>query len=447
MAPGGPGLTRGGLVSSFRAMSVAARYADRPKPLKVCVFGVGSFAHSTLGILSQAGADVMGYLTRDYAHDPPKLVARTISQTECPNPVPRLREEGVDLIVPMSIDWAQKPWAAELLASGIPIFCPTGEALRLERERDFARQLCAEYGIPFPKSHFVANRKEAEAVVHDERRAYVIKNPLCGPFSPVHTIVCETVEDTLSWLARIDYREGVFLQEYVGRAEVGHIALVSGGEVVSLVTNQEYKRAFNGNLGIVAGAPLGGLVECDPDDRYRLAARLVRPLLPWFRSVGFHGPVQVTAAMHRGKWTVLEYNVRIGVTSGAMILRMLKHPLETLRAVASNEPVAPEFKPRLQYGCSITLAGYGYPYTQLNGPEVPLVIKGKPSCDVWLNEVRVLPDGSFLAAGHRIADVVAFGGTMPEAVFKADANIRSLRCLGSYHRTDIGQSLWPPGSD
>ena len=26
-----------------------------------------------------------------------------------------------------------------------------------------------------------------------------MKNPICSPFSPVHTIVCETVEDTLGW--------------------------------------------------------------------------------------------------------------------------------------------------------------------------------------------------------------------------------------------------------
>ena len=62
----------------------------------------------------------------------------------------------------------------------------------------------------------------------------------------------------------INYAEGVFLQEYLGRAEAGHIALVSGGEIHSLVTNQEYKRAFAGNLGVVAGAPLGGLVRKRP---------------------------------------------------------------------------------------------------------------------------------------------------------------------------------------
>ena len=102
-------------------------------------------------------------------------------------------------------------------------------------------------------------------------RPYVIKNPLCSPTSPVHTIVCESAADTERWLERVDYSEGIFLQEYMGRAEAGHIAVVSNGELHSLVTNQECKRAFTGNMGIVAGAPLGGLVENDPDDCYGLA--------------------------------------------------------------------------------------------------------------------------------------------------------------------------------
>ena len=90
------------------------------------------------------------------------------------------------------------------------------------------------------------NRIEAEALLARSPRPYVLKNPLCSPTSPIHTILCETVEDTRSWLKHLDYAEGVFLQEYLGRREVGHIALVSGGELYSLVTNQEYKRAFAG---------------------------------------------------------------------------------------------------------------------------------------------------------------------------------------------------------
>ena len=409
-------------------------------------FGVGAYTQGMLRVLRESGADVSTYLTRTYAHYPPSLEGPTFDSAKIPNPCALIRERKPDFILPQSIDWAQKPWADEFLKSGSPIFCPTGEALKLERERDFARQLCVKYGIPFPTSHVAQSLAEARKIVANDPLPYVIKNPLCSPTSPVHTIVCETVPETLRWLERIDYSEGVFLQQYMGRAEAGHIAVVSNGEIHSLVTNQEYKRAFNGNMGIVAGAPLGGLVEKDPGDRYGLARECIAPLLQWFRETNFHGPVQVTAIRDGKRWSVLEYNVRVGVTSGPMILRLLENPIEVLAGVCRNQMVKPRFKTELSHGCSITLAGYGYPFVQLNGPIVPIQIEGNFDCDVFWNEAGLDETGVLCATGHRICDVVAIGPSLADAIAKAYKNIAKIRCLGSYYRTDVGASLWPPGN-
>ena len=279
--------------------------AISPRRRSIMVLGVGSFAHSIGGALAGAGAAVSTYLTRDYGHFPPSLVGPTFLRETFPSPVPLLCDHKIDCVIPQSIDWAQAPWAGELLKSKTPIFSATGEAMKIERERDFARKLCAEFKIPFPKSFVAANRIEAEKILARHPQPFVIKNPLCSPTSPIHTILCETVADTRAWLRNVNYAEGVFLQEYLGRAEAGHIVLVSGGEIHSLVTNQEYKYAFNGNLGIVAGAPLGGLVERDPHDQYGLARQLIHPLLPWLREVKFNGPLQVTAIKRDGQWHVM----------------------------------------------------------------------------------------------------------------------------------------------
>ena len=432
------------------------------------VLGVGSFAHSLGGALADAGADVSTYLTRNYGHFPPTLIGKTFSRDSFSNPVSLIRENKVEVVIPQSIDWAAQPWAEDLLKSGVGIFSPTGEAMRIERERDFARELCAKYKIPFPKAFVASNRLEAEKILEKNPQPFVIKNPLCSPTSPIHTILCETVADTRAWLRNVNYAEGVFLQEYLGRAEAGHIALISGGEIYSLVTNQEYKYAFDGNQGIIAGAPLGGIVERDENDKYGLARELLHPLLPWFRKVNYHGPIQVTAINVRqasslspskikksetgatpvlhGKWYVIEYNIRIGVTSGPMILRMLKNPAETILRTVRNEKLDLQFRDKLNFGCSLTLAGYGYPFTQVRGPQLPLEIRGKFDCDVWWNEVARSTDGKLFSTGHRIADVIALAPKLDAAIAKAYENIRKIRVVGSYFRTDVGQSLWPPGT-
>ncbi len=412
----------------------------------IMVLGVGSFAHSIGQTLADAGAQVSTYLTRNYGHFAPSLVGPTYSREAFSSPVPQVRQHKIDCVIPQSIDWAQAPWAAELLKAKIPIFSPVGEAMRIERERDFARKLCADFKIPFPQAYVASNRLEAQKILEQHPQPFVIKNPLCSPTSPIHTILCETLEDTRAWLRQVNYAEGVFLQEYLGRAEAGHIALVSGGEIHSLVTNQEYKYAFNGNQGIVAGAPLGGLVEKDPGDKYGLARQLLHPLLPWFRKVNYNGPIQVTAIKRGGKWYVIEYNIRIGVTSGPMILRMLKNPVETILRTTRNQKLDLTFNDKVKFGCSLTLAGYGYPFNQVRGPQFPLDVAGKFDCDVWWNEVARDNEGKLLSTGQRIADIIALAPTLNTAIARAYSNIKKIRVLGSYFRTDVGESLWPPGT-
>ncbi len=424
---------------------MAAGPCRGPWNLSAMVLGVGGFAYSTAQILKDGGACVCTYLTRDYAHYSPSLAGPVFSREQHPSPCPIIREEQIGLVIPMSIDWAQARWKEELLEMGVPIFSPTGEAMKIERERDFARQLCQRFRIPFPRAHVARNRLEAEEILEAHQLPFVIKNPFCSPTSPIHTVLCETPADTRSWLRHLDYAEGVFLQEYLGRAEAGHIALVSGGEIYSLVTNQEYKRAFAGNLGIVAGAPLGGLVERDPTDKYGLARELLHPLRPWFREVSYHGPIQVTAVQRSGQWHVIEYNIRIGVTSGAMILRMLRNPGGVLLDTARDRKLEIQFVEGRDFGCSVTLAGYGYPYVQISGPRVPVEVATPLDCDVWWNEVT--RDGAALVTtGHRIADVVALAHSLDKAIAKAYSNIRRIRSVGSYFRGDVGQSLWPPGT-
>ena len=417
------------------------------KTYNIMVFGVGAFTQSMLRILKDAGANVSTYLTRDYGHYGPMQEGQTFHKLYYPNPCKLLQEQQIDFVVPMSIDWALQEWTDEFMSLGIPMLCPTGEGYQIERSRDFSQKICERFGVPFATSYVARNKFEAEEILRQDPAPYVIKNTFCSPTSPVHTIVSETIEQTRHWLNHIDYKEGVFLQKYMGRNEAGHIVFVSNGKVYSLVTNQEYKYAFNGNLGIVAGAPLGGLVEWDPDDQYGISKVLIQPLLPWFKETKFHGPLQVTAIWHEHRWNVLEFNIRLGVTSGPLILRMMKQPIQALEQVVNNRDATLELAGDRRFGCSVTLAGYGYPYTQLTPPRLSVEVTAPFDCDVWWNEVDRDLKGNIATSGqgaNRIADVTALGHSIDEALEIAYRNIKKMKCPGSYYRTDVGQTMWPP---
>jgi phosphoribosylamine--glycine ligase len=421
-------------------------------PLSVLIIGVGAFTHGLAQTLQDAGANVIVWLSRDYGHYGPIQVCSTYDEHAYASPIELLDTHHCDIMIPMSIDWAQQPWAKEL-SQRIAVFCPTGEALKIERDRAFAQRIGEDAGIVFPRSFVAQNRLDAQGFLDTHPDAYVIKNTLCSPTSPIHTIVCETLADTQSWLDRIDYAEGVFFQEYMGHKEAGHIVFVQNGNITSLVSNQEYKRAFNGNMGKIAGAPLGGLIEADPDDKYDLAKKLIAPLQPWLKQVKYTGPLQVTAILKNNIWSVIEYNSRLGVTCGPMIMRMLNNPLDMLRAVIDGSNFAPDFNTDKPMGCSITLAAYGYPFLEVTGPAFPLTVPTALSSDkgdVWLNEVKAgkpLSPSEVLADGHRLLDVNAFGQDKDTAVARAYSLMQDVGCSNSYYRTDIGDTMWPPGAE
>src|SRR5215467_12369938 len=96
----------------------------RSRKVSITVLGVGSFAHSIGQTLKDDGAEVSTYFTRNYGHFPPSLVGPIHSPEAEPSPVPILKTQKIDVVIPQSIDWAQAPWAGELMNSGVGIFSP-----------------------------------------------------------------------------------------------------------------------------------------------------------------------------------------------------------------------------------------------------------------------------------------------------------------------------------
>ena len=103
------------------------------------ILGVGSFAHSIGQTLAGAGANVSTYLTRNYGHFSPTLVGKTFSRDAFPSPVPLIRENKIDVVIPQSIDWALQSWAKDLMKSGVGIFLQSAKLMR-RNCRDFARE-------------------------------------------------------------------------------------------------------------------------------------------------------------------------------------------------------------------------------------------------------------------------------------------------------------------
>ena len=143
---------------------------------------------------------------------------------------------------------------------------------------------------------------------------------------------------------------------------------------------------------------------------------------------------------------MIEYNIRIGVTSSPMILRMLKNPVATVNEDRAERKARPVLQHRtITSAVRSPLAGFGYPFTQVRGPQLPLEVKGKFDCDVWWNEVARGANDTLV----RPPVIASRGCHRPRArnstraLAKAYANIAKdpRGRYGHYRTVDVGDNL------
>ena len=225
------------------------------------------------------------------------------------------------------------------MKSGVGIFSPTGEAMRIERERDFARELVRQ--IQDPISQIVRrvephrggkNSREKSAAVRHQKSALLADQP--DPHHPVRDGGRHAGVAAAGQLCR-----GCFLAG-IPRPRRGR-AHRAGQRRRDLFAGHQPGIQIRASTATWASSPARRWAGWWSATRRQIRPGAANCCIRCCRGsakVKYHGPVQVTAVKRAGKWLVIEYNIRIGVTSGPMILRMLSNPLETvLRHGAERE--------------------------------------------------------------------------------------------------------------
>jgi hypothetical protein len=192
---------------------------------------------------------------------------------------------------------------------------------------------------------------------------------------------------------------------------------------------------------------LGGLVEQDPNDQYGLARDLLHPLRPWFREVNYHGPIQVTAVRRGRKMARHRIQYPHRRDFGGDAAPDAPKPLQVVLQTGRNQPLQLRFVDGLRFGCSLTLAGYGYPYVQVRAA-VSFLWKSVRRSTAMSGGMRWpgIATGFCAARPPHWSMLWRLEKLLDAAIALAYSNIRKIRSLGSYYRPDIGQSLWPPGN-
>ena len=171
---------------------------------------------------------------------------------------------------------------------------------------------------------------------------------------------------------------------------------------------------------------------------------IIRPTLKGLKAEGapFVGVLFAGLMIGPAGPKLIEYNVRFGDPECQTLLPLLGSDLlELFHAAAQGrlkEAPAPIWLPGAS--ATVVLAAQGYPDSPLTGSLLRGVAAAaqEPGVQIFHAGTRRDEDGQLRAAGGRVLNVNAVGGTLSEALARAYAAVDRIDWPGGFHRRDIG---------
>ncbi len=318
--------------------------------------------------------------------------------------------------------------ADELRHAGIAVFGPSAEAARIEGSKGFAKEVMAAAGVPTAATLTVA------------RPPCVVKAD--GLASGKGVFVCRThaeVEAALREAAALG--EEIVIEELLEGREVSLFALCDGRRAVSLGAAQDFKRAYDGELG----PNTGGMGAYSPvpwlDDPTALVEQIHQPVIEELarRGTPFLGCLFAGLMLTVEGPRVLEFNARFGDPETQVLLPRLEGDLlGALAAVASGELGASDLRERPEAAVTVTLTGPDYPArSDYSGAAIEGLEQAEATGALVFQGGTAVRQGALVTNGGRILSVTALAPSLREARERAYAAVEKVSFEGMRYRTDI----------
>jgi phosphoribosylamine--glycine ligase len=231
---------------------------------------------------------------------------------------------------------------------------------------------------------------------------------------------------------------GILVEEYLAGEEVSLFFLSDGTTVMPLTPAQDFKRAFDNDLGPNTGgmgaySPLPWL----PSNFIEQVEQSVA--LPTIRELSnlgapFVGLLYCGLIITERGIRVIEFNARFGDPETQVVLKRLITPLDGLlyKAATGHLENAPDAEFKQEVAVTVVLASEGYPTTKAPVREVTGIEKAER-----ISGVEVC----FGSEVGRVLSVVAIAKTFEKARKKAYKAISKIKLEGSHYRTDIAAKV------
>lgn len=357
------------------------------------------------------------------------------------------RQQAIDFVVVGPDAQVVAGLGDDIRAAGIACFCPSKAAGQLEGSKSFTKALCDEFDIPTAAYGRFESEAEALAYLYTQGAPIVIKAD--GLAAGKGVTVAMSVEEAEA--AIIDCFAGTFgeagaavvIEAFMEGEEVSLFVLCDGQTILPLTTAQDHKRAFDGDTGPNTGG-MGAYSPAPVMDRAvyeETLEKIIRPTVAGMAARGtpYQGVLYAGLMLTADGPKLVEYNARFGdPETQVMMMRLDSDLLELLHATATGSLAGHDVRWKDQFALTVILATTGYPGSYGKGSEIAGA-EGLDGADLQVFHAGTKRDGArLIAAGGRVLNVTALGGSVKEAQDRAYAGVDSIDWPEGFCRRDIG---------
>lgn len=328
--------------------------------------------------------------------------------------------------------------------AGLPVIGPHGAAAQLEGSKAFAKDFMMRHGIPTAAYKEFTDVETALAEVGSFGFPTVIKAD--GLAAGKGVIIAETEQDAIKALKDMMVEKKfdgagtkIVLEEFLTGIEASVLCFVDEDTIVPMESAQDYKRAFNGDLGLNTG----GMGTYSPSMLFNseiesiVREEILTPFLKGLKkdALSYKGIIFIGIMIKKTDVKVIEFNVRFGDPETQSIMARLETDLVTIfEAMSENKLADVEMKWSPKHAVCVMMASGGYPESYEKGK----VISGITEDMLVFHSGTKRVDGQLQTNGGRVLGVMGVADSLELARAKAYENVSKIQFERAHFRTDIG---------
>ena len=339
--------------------------------------------------------------------------------------------------------------ADSLRSAGIAVFGPSKAAAQLEGSKSFTKEMCLRAGIPTAGYRRADSLAEALAALGAFDLPVVVKADGLAAGKGV-TVAMDRAEAEEAVRDIFAGRFGAVgasavIEEFMEGEEASYLALTDGRNVVPFGTAQDHKRVGDGDTGPNTGG-MGAYSPAPvmtPMLRGEVVSKIFAPTVKAMAEAGmpYSGVLYAGLMLTREGPKLIEYNCRFGDPECQVLMMRLQSDLvEYLLACAENRLGALE-TPRFSDDTALTvvMAAKGYPGTpEAGGAIAGIDLAEAIGAKVFHAGTALDNDGTLVADGGRVLNVIAIADSARDAQAKAYAAVDKIEFPSGFCRRDIG---------